>query len=433
MARQLDEDQTAVRRSRRIALSAGAILIGMLFLLPAGYWGAVNYVPPFREEPPALPRQNGYELALRALHGFGEVGVLDGRWQTMSLPALEVRLRRRRTTLAAVRAAFALEWRVPDSLEPGEAYHGGPFYECSAWFAAESRLARARGDYDAAMRHCLDAIELGARACRGGDEGDRGTGQGCQERGLKEAQRVVWHLPRKRLPEHLARIHRLRTTWPPITATLEVERLQARRECIALFTELRGKTPWDQATAIPEQPVSTSTLVQAGSGHSDLSWDAWKQVLTPRAVSLARLDRFYRELAAASTQPAPHGVPVPEMTDLWVSRFTRTSYTGCYRGEWPRHNLALLETALAVRLFRLERGAYPASLAKISRRWLPEVPRDVWDQPVRYLRRRGEPVVYSLGPDGVDDSAVPADPSSFVRAGRGDSVFGKLCGIDWLH
>ena len=59
---------------------------------------------------------------------------------------------------------------------------------------------------------------------------------------------------------------------------------------------------------------------------------------------------------------------------IWLtSRQTRAArvhiykcLTCGYRWEWPRQNLALLETALAVHLFRLERGRYPARLREIE-------------------------------------------------------------------
>ncbi|HTE21366.1 MAG TPA: hypothetical protein VK689_23630, partial [Armatimonadota bacterium] len=193
MLRELDRDRPLLRRRAAIVVS---LLLGvLLFLLPPALWGVINYVPPFHPELPPLPDPNGYTVASGALRQESLAERLkDGeRWQTLPLPELERALRKRRSALASVRAAFSLEWRVPDPLN-NESSRGEEFREGSAWFAAESRLARGRGDYDAAMRHCLDAMELGAGACRGGDMGDRFVGQDCQVRGLAEAQRVVWQL-----------------------------------------------------------------------------------------------------------------------------------------------------------------------------------------------------------------------------------------------
>ena len=360
MPREHAEDRST--RGRRMAVVASLLLLVVLFLLPPALWGVINYVPPFRPDLPPLPSPNGYEVASNALRRMGKPGNLrenvwrvrpgnhpvQERWQGASLPGLEAALRKRRSTLATVRAAFPLEWRVPDPLQEGTS-RGAEFHDCSAWFAAESRLARSRGDYDAAMRHCLDALELGSRVCRGGSTRDRYVGQGCQQRALVEAQQVVWHLPRAHLPEYLARVRHLRLNWPPITETLEIDRQQSRQRCIAFFQGLRGKLPWEQAAEGNEQTIVLNTVTSIRSIQVvDLpasSWEGWGQVLTPRVVLLARLDRFFQELSAASALPAPKGVPPPELRDSWVSRFTHTSFTGCYRGEWPRHNLALLEAA----------------------------------------------------------------------------------------
>jgi hypothetical protein len=104
---------------------------------------------------------------------------------------------------------------------------------------------------------------------------------------------------------------------------------------------------------------------------------------------------------------------------------------GGYRWEWARHNLALLETALAVRLFRLEHGRYPRRLRELGPRLLPQIPEDAWDQPIAYRLRDGHPVIYSLGRDGVDNGGSAVYPATMILHGQGDAVWGKLCTNDW--
>jgi hypothetical protein len=74
----------------------------------------------------------------------------------------------------------------------------------------------------------------------------------------------------------------------------------------------------------------------------------------------------------------------------------------------------------------LGHGHYPARLADISKTWLPVIPVDLWDQPITYRLKNGQPVTYSLGPDGKDDGGRPADPIDLTPASRGDLVFGQL-------
>src|SRR5207245_1249906 len=95
---------------------------------------------------------------------------------------------------------------------------------------------------------------------------------------------------------------------------------------------------------------------------------------------------------------------------------------------WEREgtHLALLEVALAVRMYYLEHGRYPGRVSEISKKWLPAVPIDLWDQPIAYRLKDGQPIIYSLGPDGKDDGGRPADPIGLTPGSRGDLVFGKM-------
>jgi hypothetical protein len=439
------------RARRRAALFTTVLLLASICIVPAAYWTAANFVPPFRYDLPAVPNPNGYVEAQRVIReDWGQhigvaydtahhrrdpgtpyvtrfIGDRPPQWRDAGPGLCALLLRERAATLRRVRPLFRLQWRVPNPIAP-DLRRGFDLRECAATFACESRLECTRGHYAAAMASALDAIELGSLACRGGSTHDRYIGQDSHEMGLCEAERAVWRLPRARLPELLGRVRRLRRDWPPVTETLEAERLEARRDCIEFLTGLSARSPWEQAAtaeyAVSRVSTPPGQLIVPG-------WASWMQALTPRTVTLARLDRYYRDLAIASARPAPRGVPLPVLKDLWAARSAKRSWTGSYRGEWPRHNLALLETALAVRLHQAERGRLPRNVQEIDRRRLPEIPDDVWAQPIHYLVRRGRPVIYSLGPDGIDEHGHPVEPSTLDRADPGDSVFGMLIGGDW--
>lgn len=152
-----------------------------------------------------------------------------------------------------------------------------------------------------------------------------------------------------------------------------------------------------------------------------------QMLATPRRRTLASGDRFYRRLIAESKRPARQRAWVPVPNDPWLERMVgghRPEHAWKY--EWPLTGLALLETALAVRMHRLTRGAYPDRLAATDRRWLPAIPRDQWDQSVVCRMRDGRPILYSLGPDGRDDGGQPIASESRSPSPPGDLVFGRL-------
>jgi hypothetical protein len=59
---------------------------------------------------------------------------------------------------------------------------------------------------------------------------------------------------------------------------------------------------------------------------------------------------------------------------------------------------------LALELYHREHGKWPASLAELSPRWLPELPVDrITGKPLEYKIINDRPIVYSVGVDGDDD------------------------------
>jgi hypothetical protein len=160
------------------------------------------------------------------------------------------------------------------------------------------------------------------------------------------------------------------------------------------------------------------------------AWELTRRAFTPRRIVLANIDHYYRRRIAESKKPFRQRAAVPAPDDAW-SRY-QMSMTGESAAAWQSEGaptqLALLEVALAVRLYRLRHGRYPATLRDVERRWLPEVPVDLWGQRLVYRREDGEPVIYSLGPDGKDDRGRSLDLRALnsSAAAPGDLVFGKL-------
>jgi hypothetical protein len=81
--------------------------------------------------------------------------------------------------------------------------------------------------------------------------------------------------------------------------------------------------------------------------------------------------------------------------------------TGRYDGQ--RQGLLV---AIALELYRRDHGDYPdasASLSVLTPRYLPEVPLDpASGQPLHWMLRDGQPIVYGFGTDGDDDGGTPA-------------------------
>jgi hypothetical protein len=114
------------------------------------------------------------------------------------------------------------------------------------------------------------------------------------------------------------------------------------------------------------------------------------------------------------------------MVEVYVSPRWREASLRC--------RVSLLETALALRAYKLEQGTYPNSLDALVPGYLPAVPQDPLNvnKPLRYKRDGAKYKLWSIGPDRKDDGGLPTVDTNLKGRGqstvspdlKGDFVYG---------
>jgi hypothetical protein len=175
--------------------------------------------------------------------------------------------------------------------------------------------------------------------------------------------------------------------------------------------------------------------VVVGASYEGIGVERLRKVrnnVTParaRAV-LAELDRIEQAREPIEAAIARELVLNEELL-RWLSRFRHamTRVTGGTDERWigsdPRPTarrrdawLRLLQTDLAVRLFRQECGRLPQQLDELVPKYLAAVPIDPFsDQPLVYRCVEGQYVLYSVGPDGVDNGGTFGRPGDYGKDG----------------
>jgi hypothetical protein len=87
---------------------------------------------------------------------------------------------------------------------------------------------------------------------------------------------------------------------------------------------------------------------------------------------------------------------------------------------------------MAATRYRLDHGNLPTTLVQLVPDYLDEIPIDPFDgKPLRLSQKPDEWTVYSVGPDGKDDSGLPYDSKTekgdltfTLRSGRGARTTG---------
>ncbi len=146
-------------------------------------------------------------------------------------------------------------------------------------------------------------------------------------------------------------------------------------------------------------PAAARAVVDYGRTNQPTDRRAWLALGLLVAVSLS---------VFATLSMLPHTSPAPPADDRAAP--LREAYA------------ALEEVGLALEAFRVREGRYPNRLDELVGADLERIPTDPFSpdrEPLRYggPKPRGEGrVVYSLGPDRVDQGGAPRDPIT----GRGD-------------
>jgi hypothetical protein len=411
----------ASRSGWLIVLLAAIGFVCALGLGVVGYWRYAASVPPFKPQLPPMPKPNGYERAAKAAGRLSRAihPPYPPHWPSGMPAELRAQLAPVRSILDEIRATFRLTWRAPpvlrlgdeDSLQYG-VYPPVVFWKCADCFVAESHLARSLGDYATAVQRGLDAIEFGSKSSWGCGKSARSNRVIYHQMGFRQVATVVSVLPQSAISGALERVRHVRSGWPPLSDMLESERIADLAAYTDYFKLLQREPFREQLNWLRDNQSSPSLLQTIRLG------------LTPRWVVLANMDRYYRERIAESKKPFRQRVSVPLPRDPWSPGgiCVPPDLGDAWRWELAETELGLLEVALAVRMHSLEHGRYPVRLWEIDRRWLPSVPKDLWGQALTYRLQDGEPLIYSLGPDGRDDGAQAVDPRDLARTPPGDLV-----------
>lgn len=278
----------------------------------------------------------------------------------------------------------------------------------------QARVCIARGDWNGGMAASLEAVRIGRMVPHGGGAAGVLIGANCERIGRRIAWRCVEHLSANQAYAAARSLDQLRADRVPLATAIE-EEMQEGLACMrtALATpnwRLHIRSLWIPA----QQPESGADITMALLTFLD----------TKRGL-LAGYEGWMRD------QMALAGGPFQALSEDTVSghgyRRKRIGFIGnmiqdtylpiAQRDYLNEADDGLLQLALMVRWYRATHGKAPHSLAEIGAPALCNI-RDPF-QPdgasLRYMLVLGEPVIYSVGPDGVDDGGSPITSDQWSR------------------
>jgi len=278
--------------------------------------------------------------------------------------------------------------------------------EAALWMSAKARLCTMDGDLDGALRWIDVIFRMADHASQGVTYNDQLNADGIQRSGLSQLERTLSEATpsaeaTQELLDHLERLDVKQ--WSD--RALQGERAKG----IDLYEELRhpvhGYDPAARSAEFPNMRLIYSYRFEVCRPlyNADLS------------TYLTRMDELVRRAAQVPARPeTPHARAPrnhwPFGLKLDQIRAVDLFYTSRYL---PRmRDVAIMENdigrvAVALTLYKIEHGEYPATLGELQATLEWELPQDFFaGAPMNYQRQGDGFLLYSFGVDRDDDGGA---------------------------
>ena len=397
------------RMSRGEKRLIGVMVGCVALLLGIGIaWDNLNRDPVINIPTPQMPAPNAFDFYVKAgqirsmlaaaTPGYGAVDPVTDTRSTKDLSPQQ--LARRYPTagkvawiqkcapvLQTLRQGFAHPYLAPPERSFNVPFpHYAGFREMARLLIIESHAHSEQGDWASASRSTLDILHLGHDVPRGGPLIAALVGYAVNAIGRRELHKVLPHLDAAAARAAASRMEKLQARRVPFADTLQEEKWVG----LAHFQQIMRTPKW------------RSGFLQG----EEASWDdrVLVQLYSKRSI-VAGYTRYMDALIAQSRLPYLKRKAPPRPSDpinqMMLPVFERADWNAA-RDETGN---VLLLVALALRAFRLERGAPPSALSELVPSYLKKVPHDPFGggEQLRYRRTGAAYRLYSVGPDGRDD------------------------------
>jgi len=384
--------------------------IGALFVLAVV--GLVIFfirpLPPINiPPPPPLPADNGFDDCVRAVGLLKEAEKIEEIDPAAHPDQARALLDQNREAMATVRSAFGKEYMTPQprAWDADLPYLPG-FRNIARLFVLEGKIKASKGDYRGAAESFMDARRFGMRVPKGGPIIHRLLGRAITSIAYSGLESIAEKLDSATCRRVIVELEEISVSEPPMAETLEAETALALQH---LEDMRRGGLKGSDGEAIQMSPHVARLLGVERAARE--------------------VPEYYRKCAEECKKPYYLREPVDEIPATWHNMFSALLCTPVDR-MLAHHSVTrtqgrLLQVMLALRAFKLRRGACPASLSELVPEYLPRIPIDEFDgKPLKYKLAGDGYLLYSVGKDGKDDGGIPA--KKVGDKDLGDIVAGRM-------
>lgn len=281
------------------------------------------------------------------------------------------------------------------------------FRSVARGFRLESMVHEEHGEWGKALNSRLDALQFGNQIPRGGVLITELVGIAIQALGYKGVTKLVSHLSATEAKSALVRLSAIAESTFPFSSTLQEELWAAQGGMLALFQS--NKWTWR---------AELMRMMYSGDGGEETKGHSFVKTL-PLIIFSKRqimdsMAHYYEEEMQRSAKPyGLHLAKTPIPSDPLNQMLLPVLESAYFQWTHTQMRLEMLRLLLALQAYRQENsGAYPKTLSElVSKGYLKELPKDLFapDTQFRYAQKGSKDfLLYSVGPDGIDDNGKPA-------------------------
>jgi hypothetical protein len=393
-------------RTRNAVLRASTGLLCLLAVLCGGLhpaWAAEASVHVTVPAPPPLPNPNAYDYYLKAFAGInGDIAKAqlqpfwwdDANYQNAPLADKQAVLMATRQDLATLRQGFQYPYQHPDVQNPPLNLSSdiSKFRDIARYLKFAGEVSAAGNDWNGAMTCDLDTLRLGNDIQRPPNLLFMLVGDAIQAIGRLNCWDAVPHLNNDEAKAAARRLEKILTGRMLLADSRQEEEWERERQ----FAPMLNSADWRAAM---------QNFVEQ-HGHSAADVASFAQALahmTPQQMMDAYVKNMDMVIAEAK-KPYPQAqemLPLAGPTALLINQTYKA------RPKLTVNDLEndLLLVTLALQAYHAEHGHYPAELAALVPAELTHIPTDPFTagQPLHYKLTDQRYLLYSVGPDGIDD------------------------------
>ena len=412
-----------------------ALSVLLIITAPALAWWQMNRNPILHVPTPALPSPNAFNYYVQAASALPYVDKYYGfyvstpskgsNYDPTTFPTMNPTQRASLLALhSEVTRLFRQGTQYPCLAPPIRSFAAHrPYYakfrNMARYYDVLSRLSAEQGDWDDAMEDSQISMRVGADISHGSDVMGALLGMGCASIGRKLAWDTVNHLSPSEARKALAVMEQIDAREMPFSQTLQEEKWCGEASLMDIFRFSNWREQFVQEVCSDETVQDKKAL-------------RLNLVFVNKRRSLARyaayLDRCIAMAQGPFARRTPGDPPLPD--DVICATCAPVCEIAWFKSLQNETGNRLLTVELALRAFECERGIYPTSLAElVSAGDLHTLPGDPFavSGTFRYARRGTQYVLYSLGPDGINDGGTPIKETTenrMTKDSKGDIVAG---------